>query len=169
MMVAIPLAMIVERNDKQVGAGEFIQERSGTLPVHHGVAEGARHPAKHRGFEHEPPVLVGQTGQDLLTQPIEARTSSFPSKESTARYIPAGQPSVRSSSTARSSGPTRRRSLSFKRVATSCSVKARCSVRISLSSPLALSRPRCNGGSERVARTRCTFSGRCSTKKSIDS
>src|ERR671910_846715 len=50
----------------------------------------------------------------------------------------------------RSSGPTRRRSLSFKRVATSCPVKARCSVRISLSSPLALRRPRCNGGSERV-------------------
>src|SRR3954469_595517 len=68
LMVAVPLALLVQRNHEQVGAGELAQESGGTLPARHRVAERTRQPPQYRGLEQEPPDVLGETGKDLLSE-----------------------------------------------------------------------------------------------------
>src|SRR5215208_1390302 len=68
MMVAIPLALLIQRNHKQVGASELTQELGGTLPTHNRVAKRTCHPPQHRGSEQKLLRILRQTRKNLLSQ-----------------------------------------------------------------------------------------------------
>src|SRR5215217_5701266 len=51
MVVAVPLALLVQGYYEQVGASELAQEPGGTLPARHRVAKGTSHRPQDRGPE----------------------------------------------------------------------------------------------------------------------
>src|SRR5215204_921216 len=192
VMVTIPPTIFVERNDEQIGTGELIQKLPGALPTNYLITKRTRHLAQHRSLEHERPLCLWEAGENLFSQQIEYVPVAASERSDKAVRIFLAFHGEHSQVHSRRPplcaveqyGEVIRADVkphllvqqmrgfpifSFSRCAVSSSVKASCSVRISLSAPLALNRPRCRGGSERVARTRWTLSGRCSTKKSIDS
>ena len=46
VVVAVPLAAIVERDDERVRACQGLERIGGVLRAEHGVAEGRRHPSQ---------------------------------------------------------------------------------------------------------------------------
>src|SRR5215218_5617113 len=68
MVVAVPLALLVQGYYEQVGASELAQEPGGTLPARHRVAKGSRHRPQNRGLEQKLPHFLRKDSQDLLSQ-----------------------------------------------------------------------------------------------------
>ena len=111
MVVAVPLAAIVERDDERVRAGEGIERIRGAARREHRVAQGRRQPVEDRRREQEPLELLRLVVQHLLHEVVgdllaDRRSAGPPARRhrhvhaataSPARP-PAGQPSVRSCS-----------------------------------------------------------------------
>ena len=180
-MVAIPLALLVQGDHKQVGASELSQELARTLPTHDRVAKRTRHPPQDRGHQQKLPHFLGEARQNLLSQQVDDVAVAapercdkgvpiFPLLQREGGEVDRRRPTLGTLEQHREIiGPDVQPHLSFNRRAASSSEKASCSVRISFISPLARHRPSGSGGSVRLERTRWTFSGRCSTKKATDS
>ncbi len=96
---------------------------------------------------------------------MKPATSSRPCSEIAASCRPAIQPSVRVSRAAMSSAVRFRPITWLRKSAASDGVKRRSAARSSVNWPRARNRARGSAGSSRVAMTRCTWGGRCSTRK----
>jgi hypothetical protein len=57
LMVAIPLAAVVQRHHKQVRRLQLAQQRGRPSGLEHGVAQRTGQPLQHRGPQQEPPQL----------------------------------------------------------------------------------------------------------------
>ena len=68
VVVAVPLAAIVERDDERVRACQGLERIGGVLSAEHGVAEGRRHPSQDRGGEQECPQILRLASQDLIEE-----------------------------------------------------------------------------------------------------
>ena len=95
---------------------------------------------------------------------MKPATSSRPCIESPASWRAAIHPSVRPSSVATSRSVSPRVMTPLKYASASSWVKRRSAARISTSSPRARSLASGSAGSARVASTRCTWAGRCSSE-----
>ena len=65
VMVAEPLAPLVQRHQQQIGPGQILQRRRGPGPVQHRLAQRPAHPLQHRGPGQEHPLPPGDPGQEL--------------------------------------------------------------------------------------------------------
>src|SRR5215218_11392276 len=70
-MVTIPLAPVVQRNDKEVAPLECFQHYSGVLLVGDGIAKVTTQPVENGGLEQEVPDTFGLTLQDLFDQIVQ--------------------------------------------------------------------------------------------------
>src|SRR3954454_7222331 len=70
-MVTIPLPIIVQRNDEQVGVLQLAQKLPGVLRLRNRLAQGCRHTLQYRTPEQELPLLLRQGGKDLLSQDFD--------------------------------------------------------------------------------------------------
>src|SRR5215204_453617 len=80
MVVAVPLALLVQGYYEQVGASELAQEPGGTLPARHRVAKGTRHRPQDRGFDQKLPHFLGEASQNLLSQQTDYVTAGAPER-----------------------------------------------------------------------------------------
>ena len=71
MVVAIPLAAVVERDQEQVPSIERLQHGLAAVLAGDGIAQWAAQPAQDGGLQQEAPDLVGLTLQDLLGQVVD--------------------------------------------------------------------------------------------------
>ena len=71
VVVAVPPALVVERDDEQVPALKRLQHRLTVGATGQGIAESARHLVEHRGVEQERADLVRLTAQNLLNEIVE--------------------------------------------------------------------------------------------------
>ena len=70
VVVAVPLAAIVERDDERVRACQGLERIGGVLRAKHRVAEGRRHPSQDRGGEQECPQILRLASQDLVEEVV---------------------------------------------------------------------------------------------------
>jgi hypothetical protein len=68
VMVAKPVASIVERNDEQVSSLQSLQQRVASLLAGDGIAQRTTQPLENGGLEQEAPDTFGLTLQDLFDQ-----------------------------------------------------------------------------------------------------
>src|SRR3712207_7585549 len=84
-MVAKPVALIIQRNGKQVASFQGLQNRLALLLlVGNGVAQRATQPLENGGLEQEAPDTFGLTLQDLFDQIVhrsEEHTSELQSRQ----------------------------------------------------------------------------------------
>ena len=71
MVVAVPPALVVERDDEHVPALEHLQHLLTVGATGQGIAESARHLIEHRGIEQELADLVRLAAQDLLNEIVQ--------------------------------------------------------------------------------------------------
>ena len=71
LVVAVPLALTVERDDEQVGAVERLEHRAAVTPAGEGVAQRPGQVAQHRRVEEEAAHRLGLVAQDLLHEVVE--------------------------------------------------------------------------------------------------
>jgi len=65
VVVAVPLAAVVQRHQQHVGSGQFGQHRSGAGQFQHRLAQRPGHALQHRGPGQELPLGGGDPGQEL--------------------------------------------------------------------------------------------------------
>ena len=70
VVVAIPVAAVVERHQEQVGAFQLLQQPRRAVPLQDGVAQGARQALQDRGAQQERPDGVRLAGQHLRPQVV---------------------------------------------------------------------------------------------------
>jgi hypothetical protein len=70
MVVAVPVAAVVERDDEQVRTLEGLEHRPAVVPAGDRVAEGAAEAVEDRGVEEEPADVVGLSAEDLLDEVV---------------------------------------------------------------------------------------------------
>src|ERR671916_511582 len=68
VVIAIPLAPIVQRNDKEVAALKGLQPRLAVLLAGDGIAERAMQPVENGGLQQEAADRFGLALQDLIDQ-----------------------------------------------------------------------------------------------------
>src|SRR5215213_3643646 len=71
VMVTIPPAPVIQRNDKEVATLQSFQHNSGVLPVGDGISQRAAQPLENRGLEQELPDTFGLALQDLFNQIVQ--------------------------------------------------------------------------------------------------
>ncbi len=67
-MITIPLAVIIERHDKEVASFQCFQSCITVLLAGDGIAERTMQLIEHRGLEQEVPDTIGLTLQNLFDQ-----------------------------------------------------------------------------------------------------
>ena len=114
MVIAIPLALIVERNDEEIAALQSFQHRFAILLPGDGITQRAAQPIENRGLQQETADTFGLALQDFFHQIVQHKAMAAgeglneaggvdrPCMESAANCSPAIQPSVRASSAAMS-------------------------------------------------------------------
>ncbi|MDP9207529.1 MAG: hypothetical protein M3O65_03335 [Actinomycetota bacterium] len=70
VLIAIPLAPIIQRNQEQIGAFQLLQQPRRPLRLQHGVAQRAGQALQDRGAQQEPPDGVRLAGQHLRAQVV---------------------------------------------------------------------------------------------------
>ena len=71
LVIAIPLAAVVERDQEQVCAIERLKHRLAARLTGHGIAQRACQPVQDRRVQQEAPDLLGLTVQDLLDEIVD--------------------------------------------------------------------------------------------------
>src|SRR5712691_6034832 len=71
MVVAIPAAVPVERDEKEVGPLELLEPRSGIRIVRHGRAERRAEPPENRGPQKEQPQMLGQAVDHFRSEVVD--------------------------------------------------------------------------------------------------
>jgi hypothetical protein len=70
VVVAVPLAVVIQRRQEQVAAFQLAEQLAGPLRLEHGVAHRARQPLQDRGPHQKRPDLLRLVGQDLGAQVV---------------------------------------------------------------------------------------------------
>src|SRR4028118_1563723 len=70
MVIAIPLAPVIQRNDEEVASLQGLQQRVAFLLAGDGIAQRANQPLENGGLEQEAPDVFGLTLQDLFDQVV---------------------------------------------------------------------------------------------------
>ena len=182
VVVAIPLAAVVERDQEQVAALQRLQHGLAAVLAGDGIAQRAAQPVQDGGLQQEVPDLVGLALQHLLDQVVDdvavvAGEAGDEAGDVVAplhrqrRQLERGDPPL--------GAPLQRGDVllpsasspitSLRYAAASSGVKRRSAARISTSSPRARSRASGSAGSARLAITRCSCGGRWSSRKAIPS
>ena len=78
VVIAVPAAVVVERDEEQVRLLESLQPERGILPLEHGIAERAAHRVQHGRPPEEGTLLGGQLGEVLGTKIVGQYRSSPP-------------------------------------------------------------------------------------------
>ena len=176
VVVAVPVAVVVEGDQEQVGLLQLGQQLGRPLGLQHRVAQRPRQPLQDRGADHEAAQRLGLAGQDLGAQVVDdvavagleagderARVGLAPQRQ--PGQVQPGRPALGPlpQPLGLVGGQLQAHRLLQQRPA-SALVKPSSAMRSSTSSPQARSRARASGGSTRVATIRCTLAGRWSTK-----
>ena len=104
VVVAVPATMVVERNHERVRPVELSEHIGRAGDPEHRVAQGGRHPAKHRRREQEFPVPLRLPGQDDLDQIVG--NLPLPSRDSSTTASPDAGSSTVCNASAMPAGPT---------------------------------------------------------------
>ena len=180
VVVAVPLAAVVERDQEQVPSIQRLEHGLAAVPAGNGIAERAAQPVQDGGLQQEVPDVIGLALQHLLDQvvddvPVIPREAGDEAGDVVAplhrqrRQLKRGDPpfgapppSAATSCAVRPSPIT-----PFRYAAASSGVKRRSAARISTSSPRARNRASGNAGSARLAITRWICGGRCSSRNAM--
>ena len=76
MMIAIPLALVIQRNDEQVASLQGLQHPSAVFLAGDGIAQRAAQPVEDGGLEQEAADTFGLTLQDFFDQIVQHETVS---------------------------------------------------------------------------------------------
>lgn len=178
VVVAVPAAVGVERDEEQVVPLEAAEDPGGVGASGQRVAERTREALEHRGREQEVAQLRGLPGEDLVGQVVEdepvaaGKGGDEPGgrrrvhvAEGEGGELEAGDPALGAVREHRDvlAGEVEAIVSCRKRRASSA-VNRRSAARTSVSWPRVRSRARGSGGSERVDRTRCTGAGSASSR-----
>ena len=145
VMIAIPLALVVERNDKQVAALQGFQHSPAAILCGDGVTQGTTQAVENGGLQQEIAHTFGLAFENFFGQIIEHKTVTAgerldktggvliaPAWRGRLIASPAIQPSVRVSSAAMSSAERFRPIIWLRNSAASAGVKRRSAARSSV-------------------------------------
>ena len=74
VMIAIPLALVVERDDKQVAALQGLQHSSAIFLFGDGIAQRATQPIENGGLQQETADTLGLALQNFFDQIVQHKT-----------------------------------------------------------------------------------------------
>ena len=70
VVISIPVALVIQWDDKQVASFQDLQHLSTVVSARDGIAKGTVEPFENRGLHQEAPDTFGLTMQDLLHQVV---------------------------------------------------------------------------------------------------